>query len=52
MDQYYRKTPKTKKQIITGKQEKGIDVEVFAEGWLTTYMDDYSKMLIYIIAIY
>ena len=43
MDQYYRKTPKTKKQIITGKQEKGIDDDVFAEGWLTTYMDELFK---------
>ena len=43
MQQYYRKSPSTKKQIVTGKQEQGIDDQLFAEGWLTTYMDEMFK---------
>ena len=43
MTQYYRKSPSTKKQIVTGRQEKGIDDQLFAEGWLTTYMDEMFK---------
>lgn len=43
MTQYYRKSPATKKQIVTGRQEKGIDDQLFAEGWLTTYMDEMFK---------
>ena len=43
MTQYYRKSPNTKKQIVTGRQEKGIDDQLFAEGWLTTYMDEMFK---------
>lgn len=43
MQQYYRKSPQTKKQIVTGRQEKGIDDQLFAEGWLTTYMDEMFK---------
>lgn len=43
MQQYYRKSPQTKKQIVTGRKEKGIDDQLFAEGWLTTYMDEMFK---------
>ena len=43
MQQYYRKSPETKKQIVTGRKEKGIDDQLFAEGWLTTYMDEMFK---------
>ena len=43
MQQYYRKSPETKKQIVTGRLEKGIDDQLFAEGWLTTFMDEMFK---------
>lgn len=40
VSQYYRKSPKAKKQIVTARHDIGIDDEIFSEGWLTAYMDE------------
>lgn len=46
--EYYRKNPQAKKQIVTARNEMGIDDQLFSEGIVTTYMNEmFSNIDIY-----